>query len=467
MRIVKNWRVEMKQFKKSLFIFHRDLRSIDNTGLNKALAESKEVLPIFIFDPAQVEESNKYRSMAAVQFMIESLDDLADQLAKKGGKLFFFYGLTQKVVERLVKDEAIDAVFSNRDYTPFARKRDAELEKEVVKKGGAWFSVEDALLCDPDTIFTGKGTPYTIYTAFLKKAVQTKVQQPIEYAKGSFFTGHNSHEITVAAVKKKIGLSDHALFEKGGRTAAKKILARMSEFKNYTEIRDYPTQATTGLSAHLKFGTVSAREVFYAVKQEKADLQILKQLYWRDFFTYLAYHFPYVFGKAFVKKYQDISWQENKSWFMHWCEGTTGFPLVDAGMRQLNETGYMHNRVRMVVASFLTKDMHIDWRKGERYFAQQLVDYDPCVNNGNWQWAASTGADAQPYFRIFNPWLQQKKFDPECQYIKQWVPELKHLSSKEIHTWYKATEQKNGYPLPVLDHATESKKTLAMFMQVR
>jgi deoxyribodipyrimidine photo-lyase len=453
----------MKRFKKALFIFHRDLRAVDNTGLNKVLAESQEVVPVFIFDPAQVEESNKYRSMPALQFMMESLDDLVGQLAKKKGKLFLFYGQTHEVVERLIKDEAIDAVFSNRDYTPFARKRDAELEKLVTKKGVAWFSVDDALLCNPDTIFTGKGTPYTIYTAFLKKAVQTKVQEPVGCSKGSFFTGHTAHETTLAAIKKKIAFPSLTLWEMGGRVAAKKILSHLNIFKNYTEIRDYPTENTTGLSAHLKFGTVSIREAFYAVTQEKADPQLLKQLYWRDFFTYLAYHFPQVFGKAFVKKYENIPWSDNKVWFTRWCEGTTGFPLVDAGMRQLNATGYMHNRVRMVVASFLTKDMHIDWRKGERYFAQQLVDYDPCVNNGNWQWASSTGADAQPYFRIFNPWLQQKKFDPECEYIKHWIPELKHLTPKEIHTWYKALQSKNGYSLPVLDHAVESKKALAMF----
>ncbi len=457
----------MKRFKKALFIFHRDLRSVDNTGLNKALAESEQVVPIFIFDSLQVEESNKYRSLPALQFMVESLEDLVGQIAKKGGELFFFYGSMQEVVERVMKDENIDAVFSNRDYTPFARKRDAELEKAVVKKGAAWFSVDDALLCNPDMIFTGKGTPYTIYTAFLKKAIQTKVQEPVELTHGSFFMGKISYETTVAAFKKKSALPDFSLFESGGRVAGKKILNHMSTFKNYTEIRDCPAERTTELSAHLKFGTVSVREVFYAVKKEKADLQLLKQLYWRDFFTYLAYHFPRVFGKAFVEKYRDIPWEENKAWFTRWCEGTTGFPLVDAGMRQLNATGYMHNRVRMVVASFLTKDMHIDWRKGERYFAQQLVDYDPCVNNGNWQWVASTGADAQPYFRIFNPWLQQKKFDAECEYIKQWVPELKHLTVKEIHSWYKATESKNGYPFPVLDHAIESKKALAMFMKVR
>jgi deoxyribodipyrimidine photo-lyase len=453
----------MKRFKKALFIFHRDLRVTDNSGLNKALEESEEVLPIFIFERAQVEVSNKYRSLLALQFMVESLEDLSNQLAKKKGKLFFFYGSTQEVVERLVKEEGTDAVFSNRDYTPFARKRDATLEKSVVKKGGVWISCDDALLCNPDTLFTAKGTPYTIYTAFLKKAVQKKVLPPAVVRKGSFSSQRMGHATTLSQVKKDFPSFSSLLGEKGGREAAKKILNQLHTFKNYTETRDHPSHPTTGLSAHLKFGTVSVREVVYALKEKKSDQQLVKQLYWRDFFTYLAYHFPRVFGKSFIEKYQKIAWQNNASWFVQWCEGTTGFPLVDAGMRQLNTTGYMHNRVRMVVASFLTKDMHIDWRKGERYFAQHLVDYDPCVNNGNWQWAASTGADAQPYFRIFNPWLQQKKFDPECAYIKQWVPELASLTSKEIHRWYKATSPHQGYPVPLLDHAQESKKALKIF----
>ena len=200
------------------------------------------------------------------------------------------------------------------------------------------------------------------------------------------------------------------------------------------------------------------------VRGERADLPLLKQLYWRDFFTHVAHFSPHVFGHAFNQHYEHIKWQGNMHHFKRWCQGMTGFPIVDAGMRQLNATGWMHNRVRMIVASFLVKDLHIDWRMGEQYFAIKLVDYDPAVNNGNWQWAASTGCDAQPYFRIFNPWLQQQKFDPTCAYIKQWVPELAKLSPAHIHTWDKtAVQPAKPYPKPMVDHAVVSKEAIALF----
>jgi len=456
----------MKRYKKALFIFHRDLRLSDNTGLAAALHQSEQVVPVFIFDQIQVGQGNTYRSNAAVQFMFESLADLDAALNKKRGHLFCFEGHTQQVVKKLLTQHHVDAIFSNRDYTPFARKRDEQLAKIAKAHGVGLVMHDDALLCNPDTLLTGKGTPYTIYGAFLKKAVQQKVAEPAGLVKGTFFMGQLAGSLSLALCKKQYGVPDRALAETGGSQAAHRILKKLADFKKYTAMRDYPVQKTTRLSAHLKFGTVSAREVYHAVKEHKADATLLKQLYWRDFFTYIAYHFPHVFGHAFVKKYEHVTWKENKQWFKQWCEGKTGFPIVDAGMRELNETGYMHNRVRMIVASFLTKDMHIDWRLGERYFAQHLVDYDPCVNNGNWQWSASTGADAQPYFRIFNPWLQQKKFDADCQYIKTWVPELSDLSAREIHNWFKAKAPHKGYPLPVLDHAVQAPKAKAMFSRL-
>ena len=237
---------------------------------------------------------------------------------------------------------------------------------------------------------------------------------------------------------------------------------------NYDEERNYPSlSATTGLSAYNKFGLCSVREFFYAVVDQFSEGHtLISELYWRDFFTHIGFHHPKVFGHCFHEKYEKLHWKNDESLFQCWCEGRTGFPIVDAGMRELNATGYMHNRVRMIVASFLCKDLHIDWRWGERYFAQKLIDYDPCVNNGNWQWAASTGCDAQPYFRIFNPWLQQKKFDKEALYIKKWIPNLNNLSSSSIHNLYKEkARQKNSsdYPAPIVDHFVESKKAKEMF----
>jgi len=241
----------------------------------------------------------------------------------------------------------------------------------------------------------------------------------------------------------------------------------LSECQDYQQQRDYPAlSAGSGLSAYLKFGCCSVREAYYAVIETLgSEHPLLRQLYWRDFFTHIGFHFPHVFGHAFHRKYDALAWQNNQDDFLRWTEGRTGFPIVDAGLRELNQTGGMHNRVRMIAASFLVKDLHISWRWGERYFAQHLIDYDPCVNNGNWQWAASTGCDAQPYFRIFNPWLQQKKFDVDCLYIKRWLPELRPFSATMIHQWHKK-QVTCDYPAPMLDHALRSRQAKALFQQI-
>ncbi len=264
-------------------------------------------------------------------------------------------------------------------------------------------------------------------------------------------------------------LPKRVLQAKGGRQEALKILKHLKEYRTYATTRDFPSlDKTTHLSPHLKFNTCSCREIYYAMKENlSAHSPLIRSLYWRDFFTSIAFYFPHVFGKPFHKKYESLSWSYDLKKFHLWCEGKTGFPIVDAGMRELKETGFMHNRVRMIAASFLVKDLHIDWLWGEKYFAKTLIDYDPAINNGNWQWVASTGCDAQPYFRIFNPWLQQKKFDPDCIYIKKWIPELEKLSSKEIHGWYleKNHTESTDYFEPMLDHSVESKKALFKYKQ--
>jgi deoxyribodipyrimidine photo-lyase len=244
------------------------------------------------------------------------------------------------------------------------------------------------------------------------------------------------------------------------------ILKKMSGFHDYGRQRDFPgVNGTTGLSAHVKFGTISAREFYHAVSDSLGQEHILiNQLYWRDFFTQIGYHYPKVLGAAFQDKYARVAWSIDPADFTAWSEGRTGFPIVDAGMRELNATGFMHNRSRMITASFLVKDLHIDWRMGERYFAQKLVDYDPLVNNGNWQWAASTGCDAQPYFRIFNPWLQQVKFDPAAVYIKKWIPELRNFPAEAIHALGKhPSVSLDGYPRPMVDHHLAKEETKSLF----
>ncbi len=456
-----------KKFKKSLFIFHRDLRLDDNTVLIEALKTSEVIIPCFIFDTAQVSDKNIFKSTNALQFMIESLEDLNSQLKKRGSKLSLFQGITTEVIEKLLKDASIDAVFSNRDYTPFANRRDLSISKICKKESTSFYNHPDALLQEPEAALKKNGLPYTIFTPFFRNLSKLDVAQPVQNNYSNYFAGTLPGSES-SLLKKLMPPCNKNIFVSGGRAACKKIVSDLSNYKKYTQTRDYPAlESTTALSAHNKFGTYSIREIFYAIQEELGtNHPLLRQLYWRDFFTHIAHHFPYVFGHAFNEKFDSIEWQYSKKKFDAWCLGKTGFPIVDAGMRQLNATGFMHNRVRMIVASFLVKDLHIDWRWGERHFATQLVDYDPAVNNGNWQWAASTGCDAQPYFRIFNPWLQQKKFDADCFYIKQWIPELKGISAKDIHVWASAhTKYKSTYPAPIVDHAQAATDAKLMFKQ--
>ena len=445
----------------SLFIFRRDLRLQDNTALIAALKNSEEVIPAFILTPEQLRK-NDYKSDNAVQFMLESLRELDWELKRQGSKLYFFEGLPGQVVEML--SSKVNAVYLNKDYTPYSTIRDSKIDKVCKEKNMQFHAFQDCLLTEPHEIFTGSGKPYTIYTPFYKKARGKKIRLPVNndrknYSKKSY--GEKGIEI----LKKYSPKINESVFRRGGRKEGLNLLTHVKKHKAYQKERDIPSiDGTTGLSAHNKFGTISIREFYHKVADTLGkNHQLIMELFWRDFYTHIAFNFPYVFGKEHKEKYQKLKWLYDKKKFHAWCKGKTGFPIVDAGMRQLNQTGWMHNRVRMIVASFLTKDLHIDWRWGEKYFAQKLVDYDPAVNNGSWQWAASTGSDAQPYFRIFNPWSQQKKFDPECKYIKKWIPELGKYNPKEIHQW----QGDDSYPSPIIDHDTERKKTLEIFKEIK
>jgi len=449
-------------YKKSIFIFRRDLRLHDNKGLNQALRSSEKVVPCFIFDSRQISEKNKYCSENALQFMLESLEDLSEQLQKYGTHLYTLYGIAHEVIEKLLVQEKIDALYVCKDYTPFSLHRDELLHKKALEHGIDFHQVEDALLHEPEEVTTLNGEPYNMFTPFYKRSRPLHVALPEKLTGANFYhqpiKGHKKYAITDFMRMR----NDSVI--KGGSSEAKKILKRLHDFDQYNHDRDFPARATTHLSAHNKFGTVSIRQVYYAIAEALGDDHpLLRQLYWRDFFYSIAYFSPFVFGQPWKEKYSSLPWSEDKQAFKRWCQGMTGFPLVDAGMRELNATGFMHNRVRMVVGSFLVKDLHINWLWGERYFAQKLVDYDPCVNNGNWQWVASTGCDSQPYFRIFNPWLQQKKFDPQCVYIKRWIPELKDVPIARVHAWFKQDGAFNGYPLPMVDHGIQVKKTKLLF----
>lgn len=452
-------------FDKALFIFRRDLRIHDNTGLIYALENAKEVICVFVFTPEQIVE-NPYRSDFCLQFMLESIEELEEELEKKGGKLFYFFEAPEKVVKKCIKQLKVDLVVVNRDYTPYSVHRDKMIEK-VCKDGNVDFkSFDDLLLHPPEQLLKNNGNPYTIFTPFYKNASKLPVALP----QNNNCKNYSKIRIEFANEPfpfKNILPTRHSA-QKGGRREALKILKKISSFSHYELERDYPMKdATTHLSPHLKFTTVSVREVYYAIQKNLGSHSaLIRSLYWRDFFSTISLHFPYVFKGAFHRKFDQLPWENNSTNFKHWCDGTTGFPIVDAGMRELNKTGYMHNRVRMIVASFLVKDLHINWQRGEKYFAQHLIDYDPAVNNGNWQWAASTGCDAQPYFRIFNPWTQQIKFDPECKYIKKWIPELAHEDPKTIHQLY-SRENRSEYPLPIVDHAFEAKKAIAYYKKVK
>ncbi|MEM2131229.1 MAG: deoxyribodipyrimidine photo-lyase [Candidatus Woesearchaeota archaeon] len=463
----------------SIFIFRRDLRFHDNTAFIEALKQAKKnnffLMPIFIFDDRQI-NNNEFFSKNAFSFMINSLEHLNLELKKDNLKLYFFKGIAHEVIEKIIldfrkKNKKIFSVYVNKDYTPFSLKRDFLIKNICDKYNVNFFSYSDALLNEPGTLKT-----YTIFTPFWKAHSQIPVKKPekieIKDYEKSFYNEKIDFEKTLTEIKKEF--EDKILEIKSSFsydiTNLEEIKKNLLNLTNYEFSRDYPIKNTSFLSAHLKFGTISIREAFYFINEKLGSFHpLLRQLYWRDFFYHIAYNFPDVFGNPFNKKYKNVKWLLDEKKFNAWKSGLTGFPIVDAGMRQLNQTGYMHNRVRMIVASFLTKDLHINWLLGEKYFAQKLIDYDPCLNNGNWQWSSSVGCDAQPYFRIFNPWLQQKKFDPDCLYIKKWLPELNDLKSAEIHNleFIDLSFKGINYPKPIVNHSTESKKAIDYFKNIK
>ncbi len=458
----------MKKYKLALHIFRRDLRLDDNTALRYALANTEKVITCFIFDPRQV-INNPFQSDNALQFMIGSLEDLNDQLKRKGSKLYLFDGPPDKVITDLLSSFKISLVTINQDYTPFAQQRDDKISSICKKQNVDYVCLPDALIQEPESIYKADGKPYTVFTPFLNKARIIPVRLPQKNTFNNYYSGIIKQDRGIELYTKILPQKNPAIFLRGGRKEGLKLLKSISALTDYHNVRNYPARShTSHLSAHNKFGTVSIREVYHQIEMcFGSSHTLISELYWRDFFTHIVYHFPYVFGHSFRKKFNDIKWDNNIQLFKAWCKGKTGFPIVDAGMRELNTTGYMHNRVRMITASFLVKDLHIDWRWGEKYFARQLIDYDPAVNNGNWQWAASTGCDAQPYFRIFNPWRQQERFDLECKYIKKWIPELKKISSKEIHNLYKQKHLKvSSYPGPMVDHSIEAHHTKIIYASI-
>lgn len=455
----------MVVYKKSLFIFRRDLRLYDNTSLIQAIKNSEEVICCFILNPKQITKENKYYNSNSIEFLFESLIKLNKELNKHNSRLFLFYGDQIEILNKIVPKYDIESIFQNYDYTPFARFRDKNIKKLCEKLNINFSQYHDYLFNNPKKLLKDNGEPYRVFTPFYNKATIIEIQNPEEIKYENLSKMKIEEEYNHDFLDKLLPIKNKNLFCKGGRDNALKILNDLNKLEKYNKMRDYPElNATSKLSAHLKFGTISIRELYYIFQSNFGkDHPFLKQLYWREFWTYIAYFFPNVFKENFHQKYNKISWSNNEMNFRAWSEGNTGFPIVDAGMRQLNKTGYMHNRVRMIVASFLVKDLHIDWKFGEKYFAQNLIDYDPSLNNGNWQWASSTGCDGSPYFRIFNPWRQQEKFDKECNYIKKWLPELENLTPKEIHNWENIQLKKINYSKPIINHKIQAKISIEMF----
>ncbi len=454
--------------KKALFIFRRDLRLEDNTALYFALKSASCVIPAFIFTPQQIEK-NPYYNEHCLQFMIESLEDLDSHLKNKQSQLYLFHGPPQAIVAQCIDQLKIDGVIFNKDYTPYSIKRDKEIKALCHQHQIACHSFDDALLHPPEEVLKPDGKPYTIFTPFYRTASKIPVPLPVHNRSTHYFSKTISFAKDLSFLKKILPKKD--LPPCGGIEKGLQILKKINALKDYETIRDFPDKnGTSHLSSHLKFTTLSIREVYHTIVQKLGpSSELIRSLYWRDFFTSIAFHFPFVFESSFHAKFNSMKWSYDHKKFDLWCSGATGFPIIDAGMREMNQTGYMHNRVRMIAASFLVKDLHIDWKWGEKYFAQNLIDYDPAVNNGNWQWSAGTGCDAQPFFRIFNPWTQAKKFDPECLYIKRWVPELKNLPASIIHEWHleKHHHLSKTYPSPIVDHAKEAKKSLTTFKAIQ
>lgn len=403
------------QQKVTVFWFRRDFRLADNAGLYHALRSGYPVLFVFIFD-TEILNKLSIRNDFRVSFIYAEIQKLKLEIEKYGGSLKTFFSKPLDAFQELTNDFDVKAVYANKDYEPYAIRRDLEIEQFLNAKEIEFYLFKDHVVFEENEIVKDDGHPYTVFTPYSKRWKQQLAANEISnYTSEKYLQNVFKIKPFSFFELKDLGFEKSAV-NVGEANIPEKII------EHYALQRDLPAvKGTSRLSVHLRFGTVSIREVTQRVIQ--LSEVFLNELIWRNFFIDILWHFPYVVDNAFKPKYDQIEWRNNENDFEKWCKGETGYPLVDAGMRELNETGFMHNRVRMVTASFLTKHLLIDWRWGEAYFAGKLLDYELASNNGNWQWAAGSGCDATPYFRIFNPETQQKKFDPEGKYILKWVPE--------------------------------------------
>ena len=423
----------------NIFWFRRDLRSHDNRGLYKALTSGLPVLPIFIFDVNILDELED-RSDARVMFIHEQVEKLHNTFLKNDSGLKVFQSTPLEAFKSLVSDYQVKNVFTNEDYEPYARERDTFIHDFLKSKGVGFVRVKDQVIFSPEEIMNDQGQPYKVFTPYKNK--WREKLKPSDYKQ--LDSAGQLKNLFKTSIQLPVSLK--ALGFKRSSIEIPKAAFDEHIISQYQQKRNFPAiQSTTRLSVHLRHGTVSVREA--VAKGVNLSDTWLNELVWREFYMMVLYHWPQVVDQAFKPEYDKIEWLNDESIFKAWCEGKTGYPIVDAGMRELNATGFMHNRVRMITSSFLSKMLLVDWRWGERYFAQKLLDYELSSNNGGWQWAAGTGTDAQPYFRIFNPYTQTEKFDKDQKYIRKWIPEL---DSEE-------------YPRPIIDYKMARERALETY----
>lgn len=459
---------------KGVFLFQRDLRLDDNTTLLKALQECSSVLAIFIFTPEQIDrKKNPYFSDPAVQFMCESLKDLNDQLKNR---LHVFYGSHTTVLNQIYKEVPFDRLYSNQDYSVYAKERDQRIQEWCNVKKISFVQEEDYGLMPLKSVLVENERPYMVLSQFYKRFLKEfTVREPKSYPSSKDrFVSHRFSKAMALSEWHQFYKETPQLAIHGGRTEGLQRLKKLNELKDYQKERDYPALGKTSkMSPHLKFGTVSIREMYWAIRNTLGkDHGLIRELVFRDFYLKIYAMNPKLQRGQALHHGLDkaMPWRYSKKDFQQWLEGKTGFPLVDAGMRELNTTGHQHNRIRMLCASVLTKYLLIDWRWGLKYYYTHLVDADIFSNTAGWGFASSTGPDATPYFRApFNPFLQSKKFDKDAVYIKQWIPELKEVDPKDIHQWMDPTIRAKypnvNYPAPIIDAKEASARAINVYKE--
>lgn len=479
-----------KPHRTAIYWFRRALRLDDNRSLRSATHAARHVVPVFILDPKIL--TRPETGAARVRFLFESLAALDAELRQRGGRLILRQGEPVTVLEQLVEETGATLLSFADDYSPYSRERDNAVQLAMTNRGVTVETENDHLLIEPGEILSAStSTPYTVYTPYKNRWFLYPVNDPV-LPPERIPTPNSVQSEPLPTVPEQYGV----LKQPGqnpqviggeieGRRHLDDFLRRSVGIREYATERDRPgVEGTSRLSAYLRSGALSVRRVAHSVRkareghagQEAGFNTFLSELAWRDFYYQILWHFPHVATGAFKPMYDALQWENDEALFAAWCEGRTGYPIVDAAMRQLRNEAWMHNRARMIVASFLTKDLLIDWRLGERYFMQMLIDGDQAPNNGGWQWAAGTGTDAQPYFRIFNPTSQGEKFDPTGDYVRRYVPELAQVPTKVIHQpWLlSASEQEfvgcvlgRDYPHPIVDHRVQREKALALYRRVR